>query len=216
MTLKLLHLSDTHLQTFPELPEADILAHSGDALNYGGMDDLIEFRKQLEPIHTRFQHILFTPGNHDWIFEKNYKFAEEFLYEKIPNILVLHNQEWKHPAIPYKFYATSDQPAFCNWAFNRSPQALIKSYENIPRDTQILITHAPAHGILDKTMYGEEVGSKELKEELPKLKDLKLHMFGHIHHSYGQTKQNGVIYSNGAICNEDYKPTQAPRIIELD
>jgi Icc-related predicted phosphoesterase len=209
------HISDTHLQPFPELKGADILVHSGDALNYGSIDELAKFRKQLEPIHHKYQHILYVPGNHDWAFEHNYNIAQEFLYETIPNILVLHNQEWKHPTLPYKFYGTSDQPEFCNWAFNRNPEELTNSYSKIPDDTDILITHCPPHGILDYTMRGEHVGSKELQFELFRLKNLKAHLFGHIHYSYGQIELNGVKYSNGATCGENYRPINEPRIIEL-
>lgn len=214
--LTICHISDTHLRPFPELPEADILIHSGDALNGGSISELDKFRKQIEAIQSKYKHILFTPGNHDRIFEQNYKVAEEFLYETIPNILILHNQEWKHPALPYKFYGTADQPEFCNWAFNKDPEELINSYSKIPDDTDILITHCPPHGTLDYTMRGEHVGSKELQFELLRLKNLKLHMFGHIHYSYGQIQLNGVKYSNGAICGENYQPINEPRILELD
>ena len=77
-----------------------------------------------------------------------------------------------------------------------------RNFANIPDDTDVLITHSPAYGILDfddNINYGSE-------EILMKLSDLhlKAHLFGHIHAQRGIMEQNGVIYSNGAIMNADY------------
>lgn len=86
-------------------------------------------------------------------------------------------------------------------------------YAKIPADTDVLITHSPAYGILDfddNINYGSE-------EILMKLSDLhlKAHLFGHIHRQHGIIEQNGTIFSNGAIMNEDYSAFSTPNIIEL-
>ena len=41
-----------------------------------------------------------------------------------------------------------------------------KAVSMIPDDTEILLTHSPPYGILDKTLKGEHVGSKELAERV--------------------------------------------------
>ncbi len=50
-----------------------------------------------------------------------------------------------------------------------------------------------------------------------KLSDLhlKAHLFGHIHRQHGMTEQNGIIFSNSAIMNDDYSALSTPNIIEL-
>jgi len=215
MSLKICHLSDTHLQSFPELPEADILVHSGDALNYGSFDDLIAFRKQLEAIKDKFAKIIYIAGNHDRIFETNPYMAKNFLLETIPNLIYLHDESYEYKG--YKIHGTPFQPFFCDWAFNvKDNLKLYEMYLQIPEDTNILITHCPPEGILDRNKYSERCGSRALKLALPRLKELKLNMFGHIHGSYGIDLIDGVWYSNGAICDENYDPTNLPRIIELE
>lgn len=218
MSIKLVHISDTHLQLFPELPEADILIHTGDALNYGSFQELISFREQLNNIQHLFKHLIFVPGNHDKAFEKDFKQAETFLKETVSNLIILHNSSAQ--ILGLNFYGTADQPQFFNWAFNKSEQDLINSYNNIPEDTNVLLTHCPPKGTLDYVCNqwnpkGNHVGSLELALRLKDLKHLKLHCFGHIHFSSGQIEQNGIIYSNGSICNEQYQPTNQAQLIEL-
>jgi len=74
-------------------------------------------------------------------------------------------------------------------------------WKNIPEDTEVLITHGPAHGTLDQNISSGKVksfGCKILETELQKLKKLKLHLFGHVHEAKGVEKKNGVIFSNAA------------------
>lgn len=216
--IKICHVSDTHLRAFNPEP-ADILIHSGDALNYGNLNELIKFRDQLQPIHQNYKHIIFVPGNHDWPFEEDYSLASGILKEFIPNLHVLHNEIVELEGL--KFYGTADQPEFCNWAFNRPPHELVESYAKIPDDIDVLITHCPPKGILDYVInkwnpVSKNVGSQELAYNLPRLKKLKAHCFGHIHFSRGLDKINDIWYSNGAMVDEQYLPGYKENIIELE
>jgi Icc-related predicted phosphoesterase len=210
--LKLVHISDTHLREF-NIEPGDILVHSGDALNYGDMQDLIQFRIQLEKIEENYNLIIFVPGNHDRIFENNFDLAVNFLKETIPNIEVLHNRALEYKGL--KFYGTADQPKFCDWAFNKSSKDLDISYAKIPDDVEVLITHCPAKGIRDM-VYGKSVGSFELATCLPNLKKLQAHLFGHIHYSAGLDKVNDIWYSNGSMVDERYVLVNKENIIELE
>lgn len=207
----LVHVSDTHLRPFNPEP-GDILVHSGDALNYGHMADLIRFREQLVPLVNNYKHIVFVPGNHDWIFQNDPNLAVDFLKESIPNLTVLHNQSAE--ILGLKFYGTADQPEFCNWAFNRNSYDLLESYGRIPDDVEILITHCPAKGMRD-VVFGESVGSQELQINMPRLKKLKAHLFGHIHFSRGMDYINDIYYSNGAMVDERYMGGYKENVIEL-
>ena len=86
-------------------------------------------------------------------------------------------------------------------------------YTKIPDDTDVLITHSPAFGILDFD-DGINYGSEEI---LMKLSDLHLraHLFGHIHAQHGIIEQNGVIFSNGAVMNADYSVLNVPNQISI-
>lgn len=214
--LKLIHISDTHLLPFPKDMEAgDILVHSGDCLNYGEFTELPAFRKQLEDIKDNYKLIVLTPGNHDWTFFHNPVGSTLFLKETVPNLEVLIDStiEWNSQ----KIHGNSWQPYFCNWAFNiQNPETLAQKYEAIPEDVDILVTHCPPKGILDRTIWDQRrVGSPELACRLQKLKQLKAHMFGHIHCARGMEFINDIYYSNGAICNEQYFPIHNANVIEL-
>ena len=92
-----------------------------------------------------------------------------------------------------------------------------RNYANIPVDTNVLITHSPAYGILDFD-DGINYGSEELLGRLPSLSHLKAHLFGHIHAQHGvkiRKFSDATIFSNGAIMNSDYSVLNIPHIINL-
>lgn len=66
----------------------------------------------------------------------------------------------------------------------------------IPNDTDILITHCPPYSGLDRTIDGQHMGSRELLRRLEQLSNLKLHVFGHIHESFGNIEFGGPILAN--------------------
>lgn len=217
MSIKICHISDTHLRDFNPEP-ADILVHSGDALNSGSKTDLIEFRQQLVRIKDNYSDIVFVAGNHDWEFQHRPEESKAFLKELIPNIHVLQNESIE--LFGLKFYCSSDQPIFYDWAFNKSSHELLHSYSNIPEDIDVLVTHCPPKGTLDYVINkwnpkGQNVGSQELAIHIPRLKQLKAHLYGHIHYGYGMKEQNGVVYSNASICDEQYRAVNKGNIIEL-
>ena len=49
----------------------------------------------------------------------------------------------------YKFFGSPYIPVISDWAFMLRPDERAKKWAEIPDDTQILITHTPAHNILD-------------------------------------------------------------------
>ena len=51
---------------------------------------------------------------------------------------------------------------------------------------------------MDKTEDGIRVGSMELKEKIKSLKNLKLHVFGHIHAAWGREEHYDTIHVNCA------------------
>ena len=88
-----------------------------------------------------------------------------------------------------------------------------RNYDRIPDKTDVLITHSPAYGILD---YDDEInyGSREILSKIETLHP-KAHLFGHIHRKHGILRQGDVVFSNGAIMNEDYSKLNTPNLIEI-
>ncbi|MDE6295485.1 MAG: serine/threonine protein phosphatase, partial [Muribaculaceae bacterium] len=88
-----------------------------------------------------------------------------------------------------------------------------RTYENIPSDTDVLITHSPAYGILD---FDDNIhyGSEKLLEKISTL-NLKAHLFGHIHAQHGIKIKDHTIFSNGAILPADYTSIFPPAVITI-
>ena len=101
-------------------------------------------------------------------------------------------------------------------AFTKDSEKELQEYvEKIPEDIDILITHGPAHTVLDKTIDGRDVGHGHLYGYLKYAIRPKLHVFGHIHEGYGQIEAfSGCISVNASHVNEKYQPINPPiRII---
>ena len=94
-------------------------------------------------------------------------------------------------------------------------EELAQKWALIPEDTDILVTHSPSFGNLDITTSGESVGSISLWMHMLSVRP-KIHVFGHVHESYGQAKHyNGIHLVNCSIVNERYEPVNKPIRIEL-
>jgi hypothetical protein len=66
--------------------------------------------------------------------------------------------------------------------------------------------------------YGfEKTGCEELIKEVIKLagKNLKTHIFGHIHCGYGTTENFGVKFINASNCDEAYEAKNPPIVFEI-
>ncbi|XP_010788446.1 metallophosphoesterase domain-containing protein 1-like [Notothenia coriiceps] len=79
--------------------------------------------------------------------------------------------------------ATGKQPWYYGWGFNLPRgQALLDKWNQIPDNTDILVTHCPPLGFLDwvpKKM--QRVGCMELLNTVQRRVQPKFHVFGHIH-----------------------------------
>ena len=86
-------------------------------------------------------------------------------------------------------------------------------YAAILDDTDVLVTHTPPYGILDRDgsiLYG----SKELLERVHTIRPC-LHLFGHIHKAHGTTSDGMTVFSNAAIMDEGYDSLNDPNVLSL-
>lgn len=79
----------------------------------------------------------------------------------------------------------------------------------IPCDTDVVVTHGPAYGILDHDLRGRNHGCADLRKRLEAIQP-RLHVCGHIHSGRGTAKLGRTVMVNAAICDDDYRPTQPP------
>jgi Icc-related predicted phosphoesterase len=221
--MKIAAISDTHGKHEKlEMLPADVLICAGDFTNLGRTSEIISFNHWLGKIKYLYPSgIIVIPGNHDKMFETNPGVAKEL----ITNAKVLIDEEgevgnglaiWGSPASPTFGY---------DWAFNydteetpveeRKGRSIIPIWEQIPF-VDILVTHGPPKGILDRVSFdGSNVGCPHLKERFQRISP-GIHIFGHIHCNDRIAFDGKTIFVNAAIC-DDYHNVKynQPVIVEL-
>ncbi len=215
-------VSDLH-GFFPKLEGGDLLIVAGDLTARDTQEELDKFDSWL--CHQPYKKKIFIAGNHDNLLvdEKARKYREG------------NNNGW-HERCEYLCDSGTEFEGLKIWgspwtksfsgmnpkcmAFTcETNEELAEKWALIPKDIDILVTHSPPYGKLDKTNTGH-CGSKSLDEQVKKIRPA-LHFFGHIHEGYweyGGTLVDGgpiVQYFNCSHVNERYEPVNNPIRIEL-
>lgn len=208
--MKVICISDTHGRHVQlALPDADVVVHAGDISNRGKLPEIKAFLEWFSALPM--PNKIFIAGNHDFHFEGINE--EEFRHILPENIIYLNDSACVIDGV--KFWGSPITPYFHNWAFNRHRGAAIRAHwDLIAEDTDVLITHGPAKGILDKIASGQHVGCVDLLQRVQQLK-LKAHICGHIHEAYGMEIHGGVKFVNAAVLDENYLLTHEPILLHL-
>jgi len=229
---KIVLISDTHgYHDKIQCPEADILIHAGDCTDDIGQKALREFltwfERQPAPIK------ILIAGNHDGAFQKWPNLARAMVKEIAPSVFYLENSgvtiKPMTDGTPVKIWGSPYTPAFMNWFFNSERGEDIKRHwDLIPDDTDILVTHGPPFGFLDKSRnwnqatgrrFDDCFGCRDLRDALYRVRP-RLHVFGHIHGSGGVSSYvddggHKTVLVNASIMDEAYIPCRKPIVIEL-
>lgn len=209
--MRLVCISDTHLQHRFSVPEGDVLIHAGDGTSRGTWKEVATWMNWLASLPH--PHKIVIAGNHDFFFERE--------PASVPGLIppgITYLQDSGTDIRGLRIWGSPWQPWFMDWAFNLPRgERLAEKWRLIPSDTQVLVTHGPPNGILDKLdgPGGAHVGCEALLERLETLPRLQCHVFGHIHCGHGQQDWNGVRFVNASICDEDYRATQQPIVVDL-
>ena len=92
---------------------------------------------------------------------------------------------------------------------------LAEVWARVPTRVDVLVTHGPPMGVLDRTSRGESVGCEALAEALERIRP-RLHVFGHIHESYGTLEKGGTLFVNACNCNLRYRTVNPAIVVDLD
>lgn len=212
--MKITLISDTHTkhkQITKDLPGGDLIIHAGDLSSMGYQEELKNFFEWYKTLP--YEHKVFICGNHDWGFQDNAA-NTALLLENYPEIDYLQDDMYvlgDDYTTAIKIWGSPWQPRFYNWAFNADRGDDIKQHwDKIPTDIDILITHGPAWGFLDKVRgRGLNLGCEDLTAAIGRVKP-KIHVCGHIHTGYGYTKYNDTHFFNAAVLNESYNYAHTP------
>jgi len=231
--MKIVCISDTHTRHDFRIPDGDLLIHAGDLTFQGSLEEIAKEARWLKAVRVGggFKAAVVIPGNHDWLAEKD-PAAMRHLVEEAGCVYLQHQTA---EVLGLKIFGSGFTPRFFDWALNADRgEPLRRLWAQIPDDVQILVTHGPPRGILDvvkrpfgaaddedysfsrpgRELLDTHVGCSDLADRVAQLKDLKLHVFGHIHKP-GIEIHDGVTYCNAAICDESYRAAHAPAVIEI-
>lgn len=206
--LKIVCISDTHSRHDAlEVPDGDILIHAGDFSVAGDFFEIRDFNDWLGTLPHK--HKIVIAGNHDLMFERDPDLARSMIFNGV------YLQDAMVEVEGLRIYGSPWQPRFNDWAFNLDRgEPLRRKWAMIPKGIDVLVTHGPPHSVLDRTFHGEAVGCEELRLALDRVKP-RLHVFGHVHHGYGEGRRNGTRYVNASSCDEAYRPLNKPITVEL-
>lgn len=219
------HISDTHdvHQSLNMLVpnDIDIVFFTGD-MTYKGSDWELEILlENFKTLKQRVKYVVGCLGNHEVGAEgKEAHWKEQF---KEVGVVLLDHEAIEIEGI--KIFGSPFTPWFFDWAFSyhnpnfgdhvqEQDKHGIEVWNDIPEDTQVLLTHGPPKFILDQCKDGA-VGCFTLRQKIESIPSIKYHMFGHIHEGYGLTNVSGVTYSNGSIMDRKYRFVNKPNCFDL-
>lgn len=213
--MKLVIISDTHTyHRTPKLPDGDVLIHCGDATSNGEMKTIKDMTMYFNELRNdrRFREIIFVPGNHDFCFDITRTRFDPAAQTMLESNGVHYLVDKAVIIDGFKFYGSPWVPNLSGWAFYDKGQ---DRWREAPTDIDVLITHGPALGILDRLLSGDHVGSADLLAYAARCPQLKLHAHGHIHEDRGLIRTHGRVVANAAICDRQYQPNGRAMEFEL-
>lgn len=178
------------------LPKGDMLIIAGDLTARGGIEPLKEVNNWLGTLEYKYKIVV--AGNHDLGLNGDIDGHEIFT-----NAIYLQDELVEIEGL--KIYGSPvnemNELKYNGWVFCY-PDYIREVVKKFPQGLDILITHGPPLGILDKLARDfRHVGSPDILETVRDIKP-KYHIFGHIHESAGKMKKGKITFINAAICDQ--------------
>jgi len=226
--LRVVCVSDTHgrHRALGKIPEGDVLVCAGDFTEMGSLQEVEEFSAWLKRLpHT---HKIVIAGNHDVTFEPETYLDSWDRFHKVPQDPFLAKKTLEASGCIYledssfevegvKFFGTPHQPEFNNWAFNSKRGSECRSkWDQIPADTDVLISHGPPLGHGDALGKKKKAGCVDLLHSVQQVVRPALHVFGHVHEGYGATTDGKTTYVNASVTSDDEWCINECIVVDLD
>ncbi len=213
--MRIVFVSDTHNRLDRvNVPDGDLLIHCGDFTMRTEAKTPAEHLGQVKRFNDELGALphplkVAVAGNHDSPFETHNEEARALL----TNAVYLQDELIELAGL--RIYGSPWQPEYRKWAFNlpRGSDELAAIWKKIPDRVDILVTHGPPKGRLDRAPLWPTIGDELLLERVLQVRP-RIHCFGHVHHSAGVLEQDGITFVNAATLNENYRPTD--RVFVLD
>ncbi|KAL4439274.1 hypothetical protein ABPG74_016937 [Tetrahymena malaccensis] len=218
--LKFVCISDSH--TYADsvaLPQGDVLIHAGDFTYTGCPQEVSDFNDFLR--NSKFEVKIVIAGNHELTFDvnnyekklkKRYKthcnqnYDAKQVKSLLQDCIYLEDSSYQLQGI--NIYGSPYTQLYSQWAFHlETEEESIKKWEQIPSNTDILITHGGPYEIMDFEPSSPQTheGDKYLKQQIFERVKPKYHIFGHSHGGYGVKQIDSTTFINCSILNEYYQ-----------
>jgi predicted phosphodiesterase len=183
--MQVVFLSDTHMKHERlAVPPCDLIVHAGDFCRRGGRSDTVAFLDWLAAFSARK---VLVGGNWDLFAARQPDEMRALCAERDVHWLLDEEKE----ILGLRVYGAPWTPRFGNMAWNLDRGAPLRAaWAKMPRGLDLLVTHGPPHGILDRMVLGAHVGDEALREVVLE-RAPRLHVFGHIHEAHGETRVAG-------------------------
>ncbi len=218
-------ISDLH-GFLPKLEGGDLLIVAGDVTATDTIKQHLQFYSWLHA--QNYKKFIVVGGNHDNLLQTGDQILDA-LYQT--TYLCDSGTEFEGLKIwgsPWTKSFAGMNPK-CKAFVVDTEQELLEKFSLIPKDTDILVTHSPAWGVLDTVGRNRYAGSVSLHDLLKYELSPKLHVFGHVHESYGRTTMEFLskrdedekvvrkMYEavNASYVNEHYRPVNKPIRIQI-
>lgn len=198
-------ISDTHNCTV-KLPKGDVLIHCGDLTNQGSFGELSKQIAWLES--ADFECKLVIAGNHDLTLDTDfYEQYGNYFHNNNPQnpidcqtlltqskslIYLQHSSRTiqltspSGPRTTFSIFGSPYVPACGNWAFQYSHSDAVAEnrWKDIPLNTDVLVTHGPAHTHRDESRGRVAIGCEGLRQAMWRVRP-RLAICGHVHEGRG-------------------------------
>uniref|UniRef100_UPI004056A745 metallophosphoesterase family protein n=1 Tax=Candidatus Electrothrix sp. TaxID=2170559 RepID=UPI004056A745 len=192
--MKIAIFSDTHMSHWEiKVPDADLLIFAGDMTHCRTDQEVTDFNQFLGSLQHRYKVVV--AGNHDHKLTDDPEKAKSLLSEAI------YLQDEAVVIEGIIIYGSPWNPLFNDYACDAFAlprgQVLKKKWDMIPFDIDILVTHTPPSGILDRNGPVSH-GCTDLAAAVFARKP-RYHIFGHIHNRHGAVKHGETWYINANV-----------------
>lgn len=212
--MRLVVTSDTHFPVDVNIiPDGDVFIHCGDLLSAGTPEEWYANLAWLKKL--KHETKIIVPGNHDFHFNvypgpaisemKEIGFTvlgqpyNEFRSIKLPNGMSVLG-------LPY----VKNLP---RWCYNCDEEFMIKHLKE-QGGHDIIVSHAPLRGILDKEIRGNFTGfsayHEYLYEHMP-----KYWFHGHVHEEYGHQHILDTHIYNVSMSNRNKQHVHPPVVLDI-
>ena len=199
-------ISDTHgaHSQIKHIPKCDVLIHAGDFSGESGQAATRDFLTWFEGCGSMPK--VLVAGNHNSQCVKWPGLFKAMVEELAPSVRYLGDSGCVIDGV--KFWGSPYTSTFLNWYFMEDDGAAMDRHcDMVPDDTDVLVTHGPPYGYLDKANHGgHNLGSMSWRKCMERVKP-KLMVFGHIHGGHGYTKLHHGCLINASLLDEDYRLT---------